>query len=107
MATQLAYAQHVDRNIQGRNCDLKQMLNTAARAPEDHKAIYSARAAVLDREVIRLEAARLDVLSKMTAEERAAYDATQGDVVKTEEQIKAEIAEAARLMNENKDRPSH
>lgn len=107
MSTQLAHAALVDRNIQGRTCDYNQMLNTAARAPEDHRSIYNGKAELLAGELVRLQAARQEVLAKMTTEERAAYDATQGEVVKTEEQIKAEVAEIARLMNENKDRPSH
>lgn len=107
MASQLIYAQHVDRNIQGRTIDLAEAMSRKAKAPADHQSILQTRVDRLNAEISQLQAARTDILGKMSASERSAYDATQGVVVKTEEQLKAEIAEAARLMNENKDRPSH
>lgn len=56
-------------------------------------------------EVIRMEAARTDVVSRMTAQEVTAYD-ERHTVKKTAIQEAQAAQEIARAMDENKDRPS-
>lgn len=106
MNQQQGYLAHVDGSIAGLKGQQTALAYRKSRAESDHIEILNVDDARLQREIDRLQTIRKDVVSKLSKEEIAQYDASRVRE-KTDLEKRAEIEEMNRLMNENKDRPSH